>query len=634
MSDALMNLPMMHSLLWMIPCAPLLGALLIILLEGLPTRVYGVIATLMVLVSAVLVALLWLSGNWDMPVQQAYTWMHIGNWNLHVGFRVDRFTLVMASVSAWVGLLIHLFSTQYMRHDFGERRYFAYLNLFVGGMLLFITADNLILLYAGWEIMGLCSYALVSHYYGKEQNVYAGRKAFVTTRIGDTALAIGIFLCFMQFQSLDLQTIFDAAPQAPTGMIAAICILFMLGAFAKSAQFPLHVWLPDAMAGPSTVSALIHAATMITAGVYLIARTHVLFDLVPDVRWWVALVGAFTALYASVSALGQNDIKRILAYSTISQIGYMFAALGVGAYSLALFHLAVHACFKALMFMSSGVIIEAYHHDHDIRNMGGLHKKQKFLSYAYLAGSLALAALPLVTASFYSKDAIIAATFTAPHGAFLAGLGLVGALLTGIYSMRMYFLVFTGKPRTEIHDYKMTWAMKLPLGLLAIGSICLGFIQLPDSWDFGPHLLLPWLEPVLSSVALPEGHAGELLELLGALAAVVGILVAWPLSKSEARTGRGLGSLGFLTRALYIDDLAKVLIIAPFNGLCAVVGLLVDGLLLNGILVHGVRRVMLCGSALASRAQGQTISRYVQVLIIGVVLLIALLVFSNAVISG
>ncbi|MDH2433338.1 NADH-quinone oxidoreductase subunit L [Pokkaliibacter sp. MBI-7] len=625
MTDALVTLPMMHHLLWLIPCAPLLGALLIIALDGLPTRAYGIIASLAVLVSAICVALLWLSGSWDMPVQTAYEWMHIDNWQLDVGFRVDRFTLVMASVSAWVGLLIHLFSTQYMRHDFGERRYFAYLNLFVGGMLLFITADNLILLYAGWEIMGLCSYALVSHYYTKDENVDAGRKAFVTTRIGDTALAIGIFLCFMQFQSLNLEAIFQAAPQAPTGMIAAICILFMLGAFAKSAQFPLHVWLPDAMAGPSTVSALIHAATMITAGVYLIARTHVLFDLVPDVRWWVALVGAFTALYASVSAIGQNDIKRILAYSTISQIGYMFAALGVGGYSLALFHLAVHACFKALMFMSSGVIIEIYHHDHDIRNMGGLHKKQKFLSYAYLAGSLALAALPLVTASFYSKDAIIAATYTADHGAFLAGLGLLGALLTGIYSMRMYFMVFTGKARSEIHDYRMTWVMKLPLGLLAVGSICLGFIQLPDSWSFGPHLLLPWLEPVLTSVALPEGHAGEMLELLGAAAAVIGILIAWPLTKAEVRSGRGVGNIGFLNKALYIDELSKVLVIRPFLALCAVLGSVIDGLLLNGVLVAGVRRLMLNAAEVVSRGQGALVSRYVLLMVLGLMLIIGYL---------
>ncbi|WP_108651491.1 NADH-quinone oxidoreductase subunit L [Dongshaea marina] len=614
----------MKELLWLIPSAPLLGALIIALISGLPTRVYGYIATLSVFVSALVVASLWYNGIWHEPVtQHIYSWLSVGDWQTAINFRIDRFSLIMVSVTSWVGFLIHLYSNQYMENKDGGRRYFAYLNLFVGGMLLFVTSDNLILLYAGWEIMGLCSYALISHYYGKEKNVYAGRKAFVTTRIGDTALALGIFLCFYQFHSVSMQDIFSGAAQANPTILAAICILFMIGAFAKSAQFPLHLWLPDAMAGPATVSALIHAATMVTAGVYLIARTHVLFDLVPDVRWWVALVGSVTLVYAAISALGQNDLKRILAYSTISQLGYMFAAVGIGAYSLALFHLAVHAAFKALLFMGSGAIIDMYGGQSDVRKMGGLYRKQPLLGLCYLAASLALAALPLVTASFYSKDAIIAADFAAPHGGLLATLGLIGAVLTGIYSMRMYFMVFTGKARSEIKPFKMRWGMKLPLIILAIASIGIGFIQMPEGWP-GPHLLLHFIDPVLGTPRMPGHISDTILEVIGAIASIVGIWLAWPLVKRELK-GRGTGDIKALSKGLYWDDLCQLVFVRPFVMLCDALQLVIEKVVLNSVLSNGVRQLLSVSSGAVSAAQGNFVVRYLMFMVVGVILILGYL---------
>ncbi|KJG07232.1 oxidoreductase [Photobacterium angustum] len=626
----------MNTWLWLIPAAPLFSAALIVLFgKHFPTRASGILASLSVLVSAVLTGMLWLSSDFNPAFhQQLWTWMAVGDWNVNIGLSVDRLSLVMMTVTSWVGFLIHLFSVPFMRRDFGERRYFCYLNLFVAGMLFFVMADNLILLYTGWEIMGLCSYGLISHYYNKEKNVYSGRKAFVVTRIGDTLLAIGILLTFSVFKTVNLNEIYTIASQQSMNLwlIGAICLLFLFGGMAKSAQFPFHVWLPESMAGPSTVSALIHAATMVTAGVYLIARNHVLFNLVPDVTWWVSLVGAFTAFYAATCALAQNDIKRILAYSTISQIGYMFAALGVGAYDLAIFHVIVHACFKALLFISSGVIIDMFNHDHDIRKMGGLGKRLPWLKWTYLAGSASLAALPVITASFFSKDAIIAATETGHLGWLLGALGLAGALFTSIYSFRMYFMVFNGENRTAFSEPRylknngLPWQMKVSTGILAVGSIAIGWMQFPNEWSFGPHLFLPWIDSQLGTAPEIATSAGLMLQVVGSLVAIAGVWIAYILVKQELKQEHGIGNCQFLNSAWYIDDLSKLTVIRGFKGLSKLLETVIERWVLNQAIVKGIAAMLSHSGEAVSDVQGSQLSRYVIMMIAGSVLLLFYLV--------
>ncbi|WP_283392346.1 NADH-quinone oxidoreductase subunit L [Photobacterium phosphoreum] len=623
---------MMDNVLWLIPTLPLLSALLLTILGGrIPIRASGILATMSVFIAAVLVGALWINSDFDPYYHQAlWTWMSVGDWHVNLGLKVDKLSLVMMSVTTWVGFLIHLFSVPFMRRDFGERRYFCYLNLFVAGMLMFVMADNLILLYAGWEIMGLCSYSLISHYYNKDQNVYSGRKAFVVTRIGDTLLAIGIMLTFVVFKTVNLHQIFAIAQSQPidTWLIGAICLLYLAGAMAKSAQFPFHVWLPESMAGPSTVSALIHAATMVTAGVYLIARNHVLYSLIPDISWWVAFIGAFTAFYGATCAIAQNDIKRILAYSTISQIGYMFAALGVGAYDLAIFHVVVHACFKALLFISAGVIIDMYHHDHDIRKMGGLGKRLPWLKWTYLAGTASLAALPIITASFFSKDAIITATSGGHLGWLLAGLGLIGALFTSIYSFRMYFMIFNGQPRSPFSQPSylgatgLPWQMKLSTAILAIGAIAIGWIQFPADWTFGPHIFLPWLDQLLGHSPVINSRLSLILEVTGSVIAIAGVWIASVMVNKEIRTGRGIGNNAFLNAAWYIDDVLKSIVVNGFKGLTKLLDIVIERWALNKVLVGGISSTISKASELFSEGQTRQLSHYVLLMTVGAVLLL------------
>lgn len=626
----------MAHILWLIPILPIISALLLTVFgRYFPVRTCGILATMSLFISAILVGALWINSNADPHYHQAlWTWMSIGDWHVNLGLKVDKLSLVMMSVTTWVGFLIHLFSVPFMRRDFGERRYFCFLNLFVAGMLMFVMADNLILLYAGWEIMGLCSYSLISHYYDKEQNVYSGRKAFVVTRIGDTLLAIGIILTFVIFKTVNLEQIFTAAQSQPIDLsiIGLICVLYLVGAMAKSAQFPFHVWLPESMAGPSTVSALIHAATMVTAGVYLIARNHTLYNLVPDISWWVALIGAFTAFYAATCAIAQNDIKRILAYSTISQIGYMFAALGVGAYDLAIFHVIVHACFKALLFISAGVIIDMYHHDHDIRKMGGLGQHLPWLKWTYLAGTASLAALPIITAGFFSKDAIISATSGGHLGWLLAGLGLAGALFTSIYSFRMYFMIFNGQPRTSLSQPSylgtkgLPWQMKLSTVVLAIGAITIGWIQFPADWTFGPHLFLPWLDQLLGHGPEINSTSSLSFELLGSVIAVAGVWIAFVITNKEIATKHGIGNNAFLNAAWYIDDICKGVVINGFKGLTQLLDIVIERWILNKGLVTGLTAAISHSSEIVSEGQTRQLSHYVLLIVVGAVLLLSFMV--------
>jgi NADH-quinone oxidoreductase subunit L len=445
-----------------------------------------------------------------------WTWMTIGDFAPRFALYLDGLSLTMLGVITGVGFLIHLFASWYMRGEEGYSRFFAYMNLFVASMVLLVLADNLVFLYLGWEGVGLCSYLLIGFYYRTVANGNAAIKAFVVTRIGDVFMAIGLFILLKELGTLGIQQILVLAPQHfaegdPTVRLAALMLLG--GAVGKSAQLPLQTWLADAMAGPTPVSALIHAATMVTAGVYLIARTHGVFTLAPDVLLLVGAVGGATLLIAGLCALVQTDIKRVLAYSTMSQIGYMFLALGAGAWSAAIFHLMTHAFFKALLFLASGAVIVACHHEQDIFRMGGLRRKLPLEYTSFLVGGAALCALPLVTAGFFSKDEILWAEWAGHHERLFAA-GLVGAFLTSIYTVRLILTVFHGEARIEAHaGHGLAYRVPL-LVLIALSTTVGGLIT-----------------PPLSAVFAPDpGHAGgeakHMVEGASALVGITGIALA------------------------------------------------------------------------------------------------------------
>ena len=486
----------MTTIIWLIPVLPLLSFLIIALFgRRLPKKAVAFLGVGSVTLSAIITIIAGIQFLSSPPeggacISTIYTWMSAGGFTADISFILDPLSLVFCFVITFVGALIHLYSVEFMNDDDGFARFFAYMNLFVSSMLILVLADNLLLLYLGWEGVGLCSYLLIGFWYKEPENGYAARKAFIVTRIGDTAMIIGLFLLFVSFGTLNIRDLMQQislkwVSGSPLAVISAALLLG--GALGKSAQLPFQTWLPDAMAGPSPVSALIHAATMVTAGVYLITRTHVLFTLAPVVMTAVAIIGALTLLIAGFSALAQTDLKRVLAYSTISQIGYMFLAMGIGAWSAAVFHFMIHAFFKALLFLSAGAVIHLLHDEHDMFKMGGLRKKMPVIFITFLIGGASLSALPLITAGFYSKDQILWfgwSSVTSSHWLWLAG--ITGALLTSLYTFRMIFITFFGEVKTEpVH--KPGLLMTIPLIILAVLSLVGGFIEMPE--NMGPvHL--------------------------------------------------------------------------------------------------------------------------------------------------
>ena len=476
--------------------------------------------------------------------QTLWTWVDTSGMALNISWYLDALSLLMTAVITGVGFLIHVYSTEYMQDDEGYRRFFAYMNLFVASMLALVLGDNLLLLYLGWEGVGLCSYLLIGFWYREPENGAAAQKAFIVTRIGDTALAIGLFALFAHLNTLSIQDVQALAAQTwPVGSSIAVLVagLLLAGAVGKSAQLPLQVWLPDAMAGPTPVSALIHAATMVTAGVYLIARLHILFSLAPAIQFTVAVIGVLTLLVAGFSALVQRDIKRILAYSTISQIGYMFLALGVGAWSAALFHFLTHACFKALLFLAAGAVIVSVHHEQDIFRMGGLRRHLPIVFWTFLIGAAALSGVPLVTSGFYSKDWILWSVWSSPLGGPWLWLGgAVGAILTGLYSFRLIFRVFFGQS-TTIPDHHPGAAMSAPLIVLAVLSIGIGFLEIPGTLG---HVTIfsDYLSHALPRL-MPGAEFAESTEALEQATITMGSLL-----------GIGLAALLFLPRRSLVDS--------------------------------------------------------------------------------
>jgi NADH-quinone oxidoreductase subunit L len=476
-----------QDLIWLLPTFPLLGFLSLVLTSGnLPKKVVGAIGAGSIglsFLTAAMIAFQFLGSGETHLVVEMWAWMAVGNFTPGFSFYLDGLAVVMMLIITGVGFLIHLYSAGFMLEDPSYSRFFSYMNLFVASMLVLVLADNLLLLYLGWEGVGLCSYLLIGFWYEKPENGYAARKAFITTRVGDTSMAIGLFLLFAELGTLNIQGMLHAAETqwaVGSGLAVAASLLLLGGAVGKSAQLPLQTWLPDAMAGPTPISALIHAATMVTAGVYLIARTHVLFELAPNVQLLVAWIGLITLLMAGFTAMTQHDIKRILAYSTISQIGYMFLGLGVGAWSASVFHLMTHAFFKALLFLAAGTVIHSLHHEHNIFKMGGKRKQLPIAFASFMIGSLALAAFPF-TSGYFSKDEILIAALEIQGPGMILWLGgVLGAFLTGIYSFRLVFVVFFGESKGHHEEKEVAgFSMSTPLIILMVLALFGGWIQIP-----------------------------------------------------------------------------------------------------------------------------------------------------------
>jgi NADH-quinone oxidoreductase subunit L len=580
----------MYELLWIIPALPFAG-FLVLALGGrrLSRRLQSAVGVGSIGLAAALTIIIGIRFLTSPPVGDAFslhlwTWWDVGGMRPGITLYLDPLSLVFMFVVTFVGFLIHLYSTEYMADDPARGRFLSYMNLFVGAMLMLVLGDNLMLLYLGWEGVGLCSYLLIGFWYQDPANGRAARKAFVVTRIGDTAMAIGLFFLFWHFGTTQIQDLMGAAAAQWSGHpeIATIAALLLLGgAIGKSAQLPLQTWLPDAMAGPTPVSALIHAATMVTAGVYLIARTNVLFSLSPVAMTAVAVIGALTLLIAGVSAIVQSDIKRVLAYSTISQIGYMFLALGVGAWSAAVFHFMTHAFFKALLFLGAGAVIVALHHEQNIFKMGGLRKLLPTTFWCFLIGCASLAAVPLISSGFFSKDLILWEAWSSPLGnRWLWAAGMLGAMMTTIYTFRMVFIVFYGKAKTQV-THRPGKAILVPLIVLAVLATLSGYLEIPATLgnvplfsefmapSFGTHST-----PAHGEIAAGHGvnHADELpLQILAGCVCLIGIYVSYFLFRKRSDLPKrwhdsaiGGALHRFMIGGCGFDTLYQALVVTPY----------------------------------------------------------------------
>ncbi|MBI1750653.1 MAG: NADH-quinone oxidoreductase subunit L [Acidobacteria bacterium] len=585
--------------LWIIPALPLLGAALNGLLgTRWPKRAIDAIAVGTTGLSFLAVLELIrefaaLAAN-QIPWAPAgyFPWLLAGNFRADFALHVDQLTVVMLLVVTGVGWLIHIYSTGYMAHEGGYYRFFSYLNLFMFFMLILVMAANYALLFVGWEGVGLCSYLLIGFFFLKKSASDAGKKAFIVNRIGDFGFMLGMFLMFQTFGSLDFATVFPAAAKMPlesmsaAGVLTAIALLLFVGATGKSAQLPLYVWLPDAMEGPTPVSALIHAATMVTAGVYVVARSSVIFSHAPLAMAVVAVIGCVTALFAATIGLAQNDIKRVLAYSTVSQLGYMMLACGVGAFSAGIFHLMTHSFFKALLFLAAGSVIHAMGGEQDLRKMGGLRTKIPWTFWTMFMATLAIAGAPFFS-GFFSKDAILWKAVSSLYGTpasnkLLWGVGLATAVLTSVYMFRLLFLAFFGAPRydeQQVHVHESPKSMIVPLVVLALLSVVGGWVGIPESLS-GSDYIEHFLSPAFAAAekAAPEvtpvhatkySHSLEML-LMGAaiFGAALGALVAWRrfmLGKPGRLEGTAFQKnvQKLLTNKYYVDEIYDALVVRP-----------------------------------------------------------------------
>ncbi len=583
-----------------------------------------------------------------LPVEQRsiemvlFPWVWSAELQTNVAFLLDPLSAVMMLVVSGVGFLIHVYSIGYMHDDHGYYRYFAFLNLFEFSMLVLVLADNFLFMFLGWEGVGLCSYLLIGFWFDRQSAADAGKKAFIVNRIGDFGFLLAMALIFWTADSLNFKEVFEKAPEiylAGGGIVTAITLLLFMGATGKSAQIPLYVWLPDAMEGPTPVSALIHAATMVTAGVYMVARCNVLYSLAPVSLEVVAIIGAITAIFAASIGLAQNDIKRVLAYSTISQIGYMFLACGVGAFAAGIFHLMTHAYFKALLFLGSGAVIHALAGQQDMRQMGGLKKYLPVTFAVFLVGTLAISGIPLLS-GFFSKDEILWKTFNAEGiGIYLWLIGFIAAGLTAFYMFRLFFLTFYGPAKFDIrqhHPHEAPNSMKIPLIILAVLSIIGGYIGLPKSLG-GANWFEQFLAPVFhhGETALHTKHDLSTEYTLMALSiaiALFGLFVAFRFYVKNPALPERLKqrfSLGYrvLLNKYYVDEFYGAAIVKPFINLALFFWRFFDVRIIDG-LANGSASFVGWASQIFRKLQTGYIRNYALGFSLGVIILLALVLFS------
>jgi NADH-quinone oxidoreductase subunit L len=605
--------------LWLIPVLPLLG----FLINGLFGRRFSKPLVNAVATGSVMLSFLWvvktIVGLYPIDtgtIEHYYTWIQSGTFNVGVDFAVDRLSAVMLLIVTGVGLLIHTYAIGYMEHESGYYRFFAYLNLFMFFMLVLVLAQNYLVLFVGWEGVGLCSYLLIGFYFTEQFATSAGNKAFIVNRIGDFGFSLAMFLIVKHFGSLDFAQVFGKAQNMTAESVPffAICMLLLVGACGKSAQIPLYVWLPDAMAGPTPVSALIHAATMVTAGVYMIARSSVLFAHAPGAMDWVAAIGTATAFFAATIGLAQTDIKKVFAYSTVSQLGYMFMGVGVGAYSAGIFHLMTHAFFKALLFLGAGSVIHALSGEQDLRQMGGLAKKIPITCVVLFCAGVAIAGLPF-TSGAMSKDLILEAAYQ--RSPILYWIGVITACMTAFYVFRALFLAFFGEYRGHAHHiHESPVVMWAPLAVLAALSLVGGFLSVPK-----------WLEPMFP---LHEGNVGWLIAYLPFAAGFIGIGIAYWLYVLSPKLPDSIAdSLGGLYKLIlnkyFVDEAYNGAVVQPLiQGSRGVLWRFVDVTVIDGT-VNGVGKRSRGVGNILRLLQSGNIRNYAAWIVFGsVILLIAI----------
>lgn len=636
----------MLDYIWLIPILPLIG----FAINGLFGKYIGKKLVSLAACSSVglsfVVSLMCFSNLLSMPADERlfektfYTWISSGTFKADLAFQLDPLSGIMILVVTGVGFLIHIYSMGYMHEDEGYHRYFTYLNLFIFSMLILVLGGNFLVMFVGWEAVGLCSYLLIGFWYKKKSAADAGTKAFIVNRIGDFGFILGIMMIFFTFHSVDFQEVFSQAEaNFPEGSnaIVWITLLLFIGATGKSAQIPLYTWLPDAMEGPTPVSALIHAATMVTAGVYMVARCSALFIIAPEAMLTVAIVGAVTAIFAASIGLVQNDIKKVLAYSTVSQLGYMFLACGVGAFGAAIFHLMTHAFFKALLFLGSGSVIHAMGGEQDIRKMGALRKKMPVTFYTFLLATLAIAGIPGF-AGFFSKDEILWKSFSSPYGHTLLWItGAVAAGFTSFYMFRLVFLAFCGESRVDAHAeehlHESPPSMTIPLSILGALSVIGGYVGIPHILG-GHNRIEAFLEPVFRFAAesseSAQGHGSESAEMtlmvVSVLIALSGIGLAYYFYLKNRSVPEKLAQsfspvYKLLLNKYYVDEIYDALIVNPIKKGSTILWEFFDEKVIDGI-VNGAAEFFEDGGLSLRKLQSGKAQAYLVSILLGAVIFV------------
>ncbi len=633
----------MNDLVYLVPLFPLLGFLINGLFRNkLSKGLIGIIGSGAILASLVLsVILFWQvnsTGN-ALPVPSIFTFISTSSFTIDFAFQVDQLSVLFLLIITGVGFLIHVYSTSYMHDEEAPHfaRYFAYLNLFVFSMLMLVLGANYVIMFIGWEGVGLCSYLLIGFWFKNDNYNYAAKKAFVMNRIGDLGFLLAIFWILDRLGTSNYEDVFTQAGQnLSPGDITGITLLLFVGATGKSAQIPLYTWLPDAMAGPTPVSALIHAATMVTAGIYMIARSNILYSMAPAVQTVIAIVGLATAILAATIALKQNDIKKVLAYSTVSQLGYMFLGLGVGAYTSAVFHVMTHAFFKACLFLGAGSVIHAMGGEQDMRNMGGLKKYMPITQITFLLSCLAIAGVPPFS-GFFSKDAILSAAFESNPVLYWIGVG--GALLTAFYMFRLYTMTFSGSFRgthdQEHHLHESPSAITIPLIALATLAVLGGLLGIPEVFVKDANWLEKFLSPIFTqSIAIKEkggtasGPSTELIY-MGVSTVLIVLTIVWARNKYKnyqktAEEESGLGKV--IANKWYVDEIYDAIIVRPLNALAGVLKNVVEKSGIDGV-VNGVGRFVQYSSRQLRLLQSGLVGNYILFMVLSIVVLF--LIFWN-----